>query len=160
MSRQVSLHKMFVGLCLMILAVFSATTGFAQVNQILQSQVSMMEAVALDGTTFNLNEVNRWPELTNQDITPCPLYPLDARVKGIEGRVILRCVINKNGKVQVAEIVEAMPEGVFDKCALALAQEYKFRPAMKNGKPVDCIAKVPIKFTIAKSQRYVKGIER
>lgn len=157
MVRQISLHKMFAGLCMMILAVFFANTGFAQVNQMLQSQVPMMESVALDGTTFNLDEVNRWPERVNQNIKPCPLYPLDARINGIEGHVTLSFVVDKNGNVQAAEIVDAMPEGVFDKCALTLVQNYKFRPAMKSGKPVDCIVKLPMKFTLPKYNRADKS---
>ena len=148
MSTQISFNKKFAGLCLLVLAVFFVNTGFAQESQMLQSQVPGIMSVALSKTVFNLNEVNQWPERTSQNKNPCPLYPLEARRKGIEGHVMVKCFIDKNGNVQEAEIVEAMPKGVFDKCALTLVQKYKFKPAMKNGQPVNCIAKLPIKFAL------------
>lgn len=139
MSRQISLHKIFLGLCMLILSVCFAELGFASENQ-KDKPNSLFE------TAYNLNEVDQSPKCIQRDISP--IYPCNAKVKRIEGYVTLRCVIDKNGDVQEAEIAEAKPEGVFEKQALDVVKNLKFNPAMKDGKPVDCIVKLPIRFNL------------
>lgn len=99
-------------------------------------------------SAFNLNEVDQPPRPIR--VVP-PRYPFEAQQKGIEGRVTLRFVVDSNGLAQEAEVVKIEPEDIgdiFNESALAVVKRYKFRPAMKGGKPVDCIVKLPIKFSV------------
>jgi protein TonB len=96
-------------------------------------------------SAFKLNEVDQAPKVLRSMM---PRYPFEARQKGVEGRVTLRFVVDKDGQAKEAQVVEGEPEGVFDESALAAVQKYKFRPAYKNGEPVDCIVKLPIVFTL------------
>ncbi|MFC1494178.1 energy transducer TonB [Thermodesulfobacteriota bacterium] len=96
-------------------------------------------------SAFKLNEVDQEPKVLRSML---PRYPFEARQKGVEGRVTLRFVVDKNGKAQEAQVVAGEPEGVFDESALAAVAKYKFRPAYKNGEPVDCIVNLPISFTL------------
>lgn len=96
-------------------------------------------------SAFNLNEVDQPPRVLRSMM---PRYPFEARQKGVEGRVTLRFVVDKDGKAQEPQVVTGEPEGVFDDSALAAVVKYKFRPAYKNGEPVDCIVKLPIVFTL------------
>lgn len=96
-------------------------------------------------SAFKLNEVDQAPRVLRAMI---PRYPFEARQKGIEGRVTLRFVVDKEGKAQEPEVVIGEPEGVFDESALVAVKKYKFRPAYKDGEPVDCIVKLPIVFTL------------
>ena len=81
-----------------------------------------------------------------------PRYPFEAQQKGIEGRVTVRFVVDANGQAQEPEVSKVEPkdvEGIFEESALAVVKKYKFRPAMKGGKAVDCIVNLPIKYSVS-----------
>ncbi|MFC1839352.1 energy transducer TonB [Thermodesulfobacteriota bacterium] len=96
-------------------------------------------------SAFKPSEVDQPPRVLR---AMPPLYPFEAQQKGIEGRVVLRFVVDSNGKVHEPQVVEANPEGVFEKTALAAIAKYRFRPAMKGGEAVDCIVRLPIAFDL------------
>ncbi|MFC1838653.1 TonB family protein [Thermodesulfobacteriota bacterium] len=77
-----------------------------------------------------------------------PIYPFSAKSSGIEGRVILRFIVDEKGIVQKPEVLEAEPEGVFEDAALAAVVKYRFKPAKIDNRPVKCIVKMPISFTL------------
>jgi outer membrane biosynthesis protein TonB len=59
--------------------------------------------------------------------------------------------VDKEGNPQEPEVVSTEPDdvaGVFDDAAIDTVKRYKFKPAVKDGKPVDCIVKLPISFTL------------
>lgn len=97
-------------------------------------------------TAFKSIEVDQPPRLLRS--VP-PQYPFDAQQKGIEGRVVLRFVVDCGGRVQEPQVVEAEPEGIFEESALAAVVKYLFKPAMKGGKAVDCIVKLPIGYDLS-----------
>ena len=96
-------------------------------------------------SAFNLNEVDQPPRVLRA--LP-PRYPFEAKQKGISGKVVLRFVVDANGNAQEPQVVSAKPPGVFDEAALEAVVKYKFRPAKKGGKAVDCIVKLPIVFSL------------
>ena len=117
--------------------------GTIAISGLLKSEFSVSDSLFV--SAFNLNEVDQPPRLLR---AVNPRYPFEAAQKGIEGRVTLRFVVDSTGLAQEPEVVDSEPEGVFDEAALAVVKKYKFRPAMKSGKPVDCIVKAPIKFSL------------
>lgn len=94
---------------------------------------------------FTPKQVDRRPRVL-KPVTP--IYPNQATINGIEGRVVLRFIVDENGEVQNPVIVKAEPEGVFEKAALAAIVKYKFIPAVIGKKNVKCIAVMPIGFEI------------
>lgn len=103
-------------------------------------------------TAYNLKEVDQLPRVIRVLL---PSYPISAAEDGIEGRIVLRLVVGSDGVAHEAEVVEAEPEGVFEESALAVVVKYKFKPAVKNGENVDCIVKLPIKFTLSADDKGV-----
>ena len=77
-----------------------------------------------------------------------PRYPDDAKINKIEGRVLLKFVVDTDGKAWGAEVVEADPEDIFDQSALDGVVQYEFEPAIKDGMPVSCIVRMPIVYTL------------
>jgi TonB family protein len=77
-----------------------------------------------------------------------PQYPYDAKINKIEGRVLLKFVVDTDGKAWGAEVVEADPEDIFDQSALDSVLRYEFEPAIKDGMPVSCIVRMPISYTL------------
>ena len=121
--------------------------GTIAISGLLNSDFEVSDSLFV--TAFNLSEVDQPPRLVR---AVQPRYPFEAQQKGIEGRIKVRFVVDSTGKAQEPEVVSVDPEevaGIFDEAALAVVKKYKFRPAMKNGKPVDCIVNAPIKFSVS-----------
>jgi protein TonB len=75
-------------------------------------------------------------------------YPELARKAGIEGRVIIRVFVRKDGSV-VKPFVEFSDNSMLDKSALSAISKYgKINPAIQNGQPVDCWVSIPITFRL------------
>ena len=79
---------------------------------------------------------------------PKPAYTDAARQKKIEGVVLLQVVFSATGQVQVLRVVKGLGYGL-DGTAQAAAQQIKFRPAKRDGQPVDFTANVEIIYELA-----------
>lgn len=94
---------------------------------------------------FSTSQVDKEPFITR---LVKPIYPFSAKSSGIEGRVVLRFVVNEKGFVKDPEVVQSEPEGVFDQSALDAIAKYRFRPAMIGKNPVKCFVRLPMSFTL------------
>ncbi len=97
------------------------------------------------GKIFKINEVDQPPAVVSASM---PRYPFSAAKEGIEGKVVVKMVIDSDGKVREPEVFKAEPEGIFDEAALEAIGRYEFKPAVKDGKNVDCIVYMPIVFAL------------
>lgn len=79
-----------------------------------------------------------------------PAYPAEAARQGISGKVLLIVDVAADGSVRDVEIEKAEPAGVFDAAALDAARQWKFQPAIENGKPVAGRVRVPVTFEVEK----------
>ena len=75
-------------------------------------------------------------------------YPPRARAKGVTGYVLLNLLITANGEVETVQILESVPPGVFDEPALASIRQWRFEPAVYQGKSVKVWAKQKISFNL------------
>ena len=71
---------------------------------------------------------NNSPERESVELV-APEYPRGAERRGIEGSVRIAYSIDADGNVVNAQIVEASPEGVFDRAALAAIENWRYAPA-------------------------------
>ena len=62
-------------------------------------------------------------------------YPAQARADGVEGRLVLRLVIGADGSVAQVEVVSSV-ESALDAAAIVSAKKWRFKPAMRCGRPV------------------------
>jgi TonB family protein len=79
---------------------------------------------------------------------PKPQYTQEGRTLRIEGDVVLDLVFLANGTVQVNGVVSGLGHGL-DQSAVRAAQQIKFKPAKRDGEPVDFPARVRIEFRLA-----------
>ena len=79
---------------------------------------------------------------------PRPEYTAEGRSLKIEGDVVLDMVFLANGTVQVNRVVSGLGHGL-DEAATRAAQQIKFKPAKRDGQPVDFPARVRIEFRLA-----------
>jgi len=75
-------------------------------------------------------------------------YPAAAKKKGVEGHVVLNLLIDENGSVKSAQVLEAIPPGVFDDSAVEAVRQWSFFPAKKAGKNVEVWAQKTIRFSL------------
>lgn len=97
----------------------------------------------LGDMVFNLSDLDRKPQLINRIQ---PVYPYEARRKEINGRVILRFIVDREGNVRNIRVVRAEPEGLFEKNAKEAVDKWRFKPGYFSGEPVNTRVTVPIKF--------------
>jgi len=77
-----------------------------------------------------------------------PVYPELARSAGIEGEVVLKVVVAKDGKVVDVSVIRSNVTPSMEKAAIEAAKKLLFRPAMQGGVPVQVSVEVPIKFRL------------
>jgi protein TonB len=75
-----------------------------------------------------------------------PQYPQDAFVKKIEGTVLIEALIDSQGRVSRARVIQSVPQ--LDAAALQAAYGWLFQPAVKHGRPVATIIHMPVAFRI------------
>jgi TonB family protein len=79
---------------------------------------------------------------------PNPSYSTEARTIRLEGDVVLEVVFLASGQVQVIRVLSGLGHGL-DEAAIQAAQLVRFRPAQRNGQPVDFHARMRIEFRLA-----------
>jgi TonB family protein len=75
-------------------------------------------------------------------------YTAAAREAKIEGDVVVQVVFTASGEVQVKSIVQGLGYGL-DEAAQVAARQIRFNPAQQDGRPVDFVSNVRIKFALA-----------
>ena len=76
-----------------------------------------------------------------------PKYPELARRAGMEGTVLVRVWVDKEGKVRKVEILKSDAE-IFSQPAIDAAQQMVFTPAVQGGNPVSVWVAMPFKFKL------------
>jgi TonB family protein len=79
---------------------------------------------------------------------PKPVYTDEARRLNIEGEVLLEVVFGASGDLHVNRVVRGLGHGL-DEAALGAANRIKFKPAQRNGSPVDSLSIVHVMFQTA-----------
>lgn len=77
-----------------------------------------------------------------------PPYPFLARRRGIEGWVRVRFLVDRQGQVRELTIVKAQPPGVFEDTVRRTLPRWRFRPGVKDGRPVDTWVETVIRFKL------------
>ena len=62
-----------------------------------------------------------------------PVYPRRAQSRGIEGFVIVEFVVTKNGSVRDPVVIQAEPEDIFNRAAIAATLKFKYKPRVVDG---------------------------
>ena len=77
-----------------------------------------------------------------------PEYTDPARKARIEGEVVLEAAFSTTGQVKVLRVVQGLGYGL-DESAMRAAEKIRFKPAQRDGQPVDTVAMVHVVFQMA-----------
>lgn len=85
------------------------------------------------------------PEVIHQEK---PVYPDEARKKGIEGSVWLNAFIDTTGTPIVAKVKTTSGTPALDSAAVAAGYKNRYKPAMQSGRPVGVWVTFQTKFRL------------
>jgi protein TonB len=77
-----------------------------------------------------------------------PLYPLKARRLGYEGIVMLKVLIDEDGRVDDLTVLESSGHSVLDRAALSAVKKWLFEPGTEGGIKKKMWVKIPIHFDL------------
>jgi|GEM_PF-3375189 len=77
-----------------------------------------------------------------------PLYPVWASEQGMEGTVIVKMLVDTEGRVIDVEVVKTSGYRILDEAAIEAVKQYKFLPSKRDGHPVKVWVEQEIIFKI------------
>ncbi len=75
-------------------------------------------------------------------------YPQKAEMKGKEGRVIVKFVVDKKGKITQVEAIRGENEALKKEAVRVVKKMPRWTPAQKDGKPVRSRLNLPVMFRL------------
>jgi protein TonB len=79
--------------------------------------------------------------------TPDPEFSEEARKAKFSGNVVVTLIVDANGKPRNVHVLRGVGMGL-DQKAVEAVQQYKFKPALKDGKPVAVYLNIDVSFQI------------
>jgi TonB family protein len=76
-----------------------------------------------------------------------PNYPMAARRAGVEGPVVVRGIVRRDGTIDNVEVIKDLPYGLGEAAADAVSQ-WRFHPATYRGEPIDVYYTVTVNFRL------------
>jgi TonB family protein len=77
---------------------------------------------------------------------PAPVYPVDVLEQGVNGRVVMIVDVAMDGSVSAIKVDRSAGDQRLDAAALEAVGKWKFKPLVKDGKPVPSQVRVPVEF--------------
>jgi protein TonB len=75
-----------------------------------------------------------------------PTYPMLARSARIQGNVVLKAIIDKEGNIQDLQLVSGHPMLV--PAAIQAVKQWRYRPYLLNGQPVEVETTITVIFSL------------
>jgi TonB family protein len=76
-----------------------------------------------------------------------PRYPMGARAAGVEGPVVIRGIVRRDGTIDNVEVIKDLPYGLGEAAREAVSR-WRFRPATVGGDPIDVYYTVTVNFRL------------
>jgi protein TonB len=79
-----------------------------------------------------------------------PRYPELARRAKVQGQVILQAVVHKDGTVGEVTVLKTPGAKLgFDEAAMQAVKQWRYKPGLQNGKPVDVYFTIIVDFYLS-----------
>lgn len=75
-------------------------------------------------------------------------YPREAREQNIQGTAIVRCTVSKNGEIKDVKALRGLSDVIKKEVFRIIESMPRWRPGMKDGKPVDTEYTLPVNFNL------------
>lgn len=114
-----------------------ALAGFGEIRALAATETVRQEV-------FDVSDLEQRPEPVSQ--VP-PVYPPELKKARIEGLVTLVFVLSEEGRVEDPR-VEHSTRPEFERPALEAIRKWRFRPGMREGRPVRSFIRQPLRFRV------------
>lgn len=124
--------------------------GASAANAVSSGKVASAGIPQMQQAAVATPTANAVPKSTNLEVLSKPpvQYTSEARQLKVQGDVVLRVTFTANGQVLVQGVVHGLGHGL-DEEARRVAQQIRFRPATRDGQPVDLTTNITITFQLA-----------
>ena len=75
-----------------------------------------------------------------------PVYPQEAKDQKVQGEVTVAVLVGKDGSVESTSVIDG-PE-LLQQAAIDAVSQWRFRPGMKDGEPVQVKATISLNFRL------------
>jgi periplasmic protein TonB len=79
---------------------------------------------------------------------PKPSYPPAARAAGLEGAVVVHCIIDETGSAVTVSVLKSCGYAALDEAARQGVKKWRFSPAKRNGSPIASFYDVRVVFRL------------
>jgi len=110
----------------------------AKTSAVPEPETKQQTGMPLVEARYDVSELNN----------PRPNYPLVARKRGYQGRVVLRVYVTTAGKCGEVKLVKTSGHKALDNAALAAVREWRFMPAHQGGEIKASWINIPINFKL------------
>jgi protein TonB len=131
---------------------FVPSTSIASIQPIPAVEVSSGPGISIDipdlntdGFVFDATDLDHEPRAI---IQTDPTYPSRARLMGIEGVVLVRFTVLKDGTVSNLKILSANPKDLFEDAVLETVPRWKYEPGRVHGNPVEWTKRTEVIFRL------------
>jgi protein TonB len=76
-----------------------------------------------------------------------PEYPIEARYARIQGQVLLRAVISKDGSIEGLTLISGHP--MLAPAAIDAVRQWRYKPYLLMGNPVEVDTEILVNFTLS-----------
>ena len=152
------LHIMKTTVCIMTIALLACTND--NNNQQQEQESTISESKVYDAPTFE-GTYSGSKKLDSQPIFPGDVmkwvdeqlrYPAEAKLKGIEGKVIVQFIITSEGAVTDVRTINTPDSLLINEAERIVRIMPKWQPAIEKGKPVNVKYTMPINFKLGYKQ--------
>jgi TonB family protein len=85
-------------------------------------------------------------QMSIEAVRPRASYPLLAQHMNVQGSVVLQAIISSDGIIQTLHVLSG--PAILSAAAQQAVREWRFKPVVENGQPVETKAKITVNFTI------------
>lgn len=82
------------------------------------------------------------------ELCPSPRYPAQLKAERVQGTVELDTTISKSGRVRGIRVAKTAGHELFDQAAVMTASHWRFKPTVRNGKPIRVFMVVEVNFRL------------
>ena len=79
-----------------------------------------------------------------------PLYPSTAKFDRVEGTVIMKAVIAKDGTILSLEQINKLVDARLAEAALDAVKQWQYKPTLLNGEPIEVVTEIEVNFTLTR----------
>jgi TonB family protein len=79
-----------------------------------------------------------------------PVYPVHLKAAGIEGSVLMKAVIGRDGGILNLEVLNTEVHPDLVTAAKDAVSKWRYQPTLLNGEPVEVITEIEVNFTLAR----------